>query len=93
MMYSLNSTSLVLKSYEIGSNGKASFTIYNPGPDDEYELGGIAVQEDGLWHDCAPTNSPLPWQLASCEYFLDSTRNSIGFKLQWYCDDRDPYHP
>jgi hypothetical protein len=95
---SINVTALTLKNYDIetasqGSNQDklASFTIFNPGPGDEYRIRRMPIKEDGLWHTCVPGIDSLPWQLVSCQYRLTST-DHIGFRFQWYCDDRDPEH-
>jgi hypothetical protein len=97
MMNSLNSTFLVLKNLELDTYQSypimASFTIYNPGPADEYWINNVSVVDDGLWHSCDKETKAIPWQLKSCEYLLDPIQHIIGFKLQWYCDDRDPLHP
>ncbi len=98
MMYSLNLTSLVLKSYKIEEfdqqHQKGSFILHNPGPDDDYELDTILLQDDGHWHSCDSSgNDSLPWQLLSCEYLFNQEGNKIDFRLRWYCDDRDPFHP
>jgi hypothetical protein len=93
-MNSVNSTALVLKSYGIETDAEmrktASFTVFNPGPADEYAISDMPVLDDGAWHTCAGIDS-LPWQLLSCEYLLDRTTNNIGFRFKWYCDDLDPY--
>ncbi|KAL1865947.1 hypothetical protein VTK73DRAFT_4953 [Phialemonium thermophilum] len=101
---SMNGTALVLRDYKIetrdGAQGDdddsapntASFTLFNPGPGDEYRIGNIAVRDDGEWHACAGDDDSLPWQLLSCQYMLDRANNTLGFRLQWNCDDRDPYH-
>lgn len=92
---SLNATSLTLKSYEIENANKqqkiAYFTVFNPGPGEEYNIRRMPVQDDGIWHDCIAGPDLLPWQLISCQYLLNGTE-SIGFRFQWYCDDRDPKH-
>jgi len=89
---SFNLTSLTLKSYEISTAKKsATFSLYNHGAGDTYHISGVAVQEDGAWHDCSPA-AGMPWQLNSCRYSLKA-REQIAFKIQWDCDDRDPMHP
>ena len=103
---SMNLTHMALTEYIIASRGgggnssnsssnnnNASFRIFNAGPGDEYGIGEIPVQTDGEWHQCGGGQDSMPWQLASCEYLLDRGRsNKIGFRLSWYCDDRDPRH-
>ncbi len=105
---SLNKTSPTLKSYELETTAASdggdsalhkllcSFTLFNPGPGDEYRVRRMPVQDDGHWHDCVASSAdPLPWQLVSCQYMLDravANKTAIGFRIQWYCDDRDPDH-
>jgi hypothetical protein len=96
-MNSINSTTLLLRDYEIkASPGSqedvASFTVFNPGPGDFYAIGEIPVIDDGAWHKCQGGRDSLPWQLLSCDYMLDRSVNKLGFRFQWYCDDRDPYN-
>lgn len=97
---SFNTTSLTLKSYDIVGSPhgvaenpilNASFTIFNPATLDEYELHEMVVQDDGAWHQCV-LEKAMPWQLIACDYMLNRAKGSIGFRFQWYCDDRDPYH-
>jgi len=88
-MNSINSTELLLQDYHVTNASKASFTVYNPGPGDTYAISNLTVADDGLWHKC---QGSLPWQLVACEYFLDRATSNVGFRLQWYCDDRDPYN-
>jgi hypothetical protein len=103
---SFNATTLVLQGYDINvevetmaeaANGQlrkhATFTVYNPGSGDTYELLNLPVVDDGSWHDCVAGKDRLPWQLVSCRYQLDRSSNKIGFEYQWYCDDRDADHP
>jgi hypothetical protein len=91
---SFNSTSLVLSSYEIDTSDSAiktgSFKIFNPATLDSYELHDMKVQDDGVWHKCEVAE--MPWQLIACEYVLDRGTNYIGFRFEWFCDDRDPSH-
>ncbi|OIW27079.1 hypothetical protein CONLIGDRAFT_707936 [Coniochaeta ligniaria NRRL 30616] len=87
MMNSINSTELLLQDYETGGNGLASFTVYNPGPGDTYAIQNLTVPEDGLWHTC---QGALPWQLVTCDYLFNRSTSKVGFRFQWYCDDRDP---
>ncbi|KAM7213826.1 hypothetical protein V8F06_010822 [Rhypophila decipiens] len=91
---SFNSTSLTLKSYEISSATKksATFDLYNQGSGDNYKIAGVALSDDGAWHDCSPSEA-LPWQLDGCQYSLDAAHEKLGFKIKWDCDDRDPLHP
>ncbi|KAH8888539.1 hypothetical protein GQ53DRAFT_826230 [Thozetella sp. PMI_491] len=91
-MNSLNETYMTLKQYS-DHKPNASFTIYNPGSLDEYEIDGLSLTADSHWHQCDPSVGSLPWQLLSCEYSLDRSANQIGFRLRWACDDRDPYRP
>ena len=88
-MNSINSTELLLQDYHVTNASKASFTVYNPGPGDTYAISNLTIADDGLWHTC---QGSLPWQLVACEYLLDRTASKVGFRLQWYCDDRDPYN-
>jgi hypothetical protein len=94
---SLNVSSLTLKNYaleERTEQSKVSYldaTILNPGPGEEYYIRRMPVQNDGLWHSCIAGSDPLPWQLVSCEYLLNGSED-VGFRFQWYCDDRDPEH-
>ncbi|KAK0634301.1 hypothetical protein B0T17DRAFT_649545 [Bombardia bombarda] len=97
----INTTAINLREYQIDTPaGNATklgtFTLYNPGPRDTYRLTGMPVQDDGTWHDCVGGAEPLPWQLVKCQYQLDRGQKgqggSVGFKVQWYCDDRDPGH-
>lgn len=67
-----------------------SFTLYNPGSGDIYELYRMPVTDDGGWHECSAGPRALPWQLVGCRYMLDRGSHSLGFQVQWYCDDRDP---
>lgn len=94
---SMNNTVLRLQAYAFDfpadTPATASVTVFNPGPGDTYAIQDIPLQADGQWHTCATdTAGSVPWQLQSCAYFLNSTSGSIGFKFQWYCDDRDPFH-
>lgn len=93
IMNSINSTELILRDYVITNNGEASFTVYNPGPGDNYAMRNLTVEDDGLWHKCqgSADSSSLPWQLVACDYLLGRAGSKIGFRFQWYCDDRDPY--
>ena len=96
-----NMTTLALREYQIESglvqtNSTTSvlgtFTLYNPGSGDTYELSRMPVVDDGGWHECIAGTPALPWQLAGCKYKLDRERHRLGFEVQWYCDDRDPSH-
>ncbi|KAK3938164.1 hypothetical protein QBC46DRAFT_265931 [Diplogelasinospora grovesii] len=93
---SFNASSLSLREYQIDTSGTkklGTFTLYNPGSGDTYRLYRMPVQDDGAWHQCiAGTEEPLPWQLVACQYQLGRKTGRIGFKMQWYCDDRDPNH-
>jgi hypothetical protein len=90
---SLKTATLDLKSYDAGA-AAASFELYNPGSGDTYALSDMAIPASGAWTPCvAGPGEKLPWQLASCSYSLDHAAGTVGFKLGWYCDDRDPYHP
>jgi hypothetical protein len=96
-MNSMNATALVMSGYQISSRANqqqknASFTIYNSGSGDVYQI-QIPVQDDGVWRACDSSAAPSwPWQLLYCRYLLDRNHNTIGFQFQWYCDDRDPLH-
>ena len=94
---SFNSTSMLLKDYtiragSIDSAKIASFKVYNPATLDTYDLASMPVQDDGAWHPCVRGEVVLPWQLVSCQYILDRQTSFIGFRFQWFCDDRDPLH-
>lgn len=95
-IYSMDNMAMNLMRYSVesrdGEPETASFTIFNPGPGDEYGISNIAVQDDGEWHECGGGAHSLPWQLLSCQYLLDQASNKVGFQFQWNCDDRDPYH-
>lgn len=98
MMNSMNGTELRLQSYGFRqtttpNESRASFVIQNPGPGDIYHLENLLIQDDGKWHQCGLSPQQLPWQLKQCEYHLDRKAKSIGFRFQWLCDDRDPFHP
>ncbi|KAI1396294.1 hypothetical protein F4819DRAFT_491641 [Hypoxylon fuscum] len=101
---SFNTTSLLLQGYEIeaftntsdgtpqtDSRKNATFTLFNGGSGDTYQISTTNVQDDGIWHECSPTGSQ-PWQLALCQYLLDRAQGIVAFEIQWYCDDRDPEH-
>ncbi|KAK1751002.1 hypothetical protein QBC47DRAFT_392060 [Echria macrotheca] len=101
----LNATSIDLRDYRIQSTTftpgynktgvlvLGTFNLTNPGSGDTYQLEQIPISPDGLWHECVPgAERGLPWQLVDCQYLLDRKAGRIGFKLQWYCDDRDPNH-
>lgn len=100
----MDTGSLKLREYEISQtssgDGKTSkvgtFSLFNPGSGDTYRLYRIPMRDDGAWHECdktAGTNSdPFPWQLVQCQYLLDRENHHVGFRIQWYCDDRDPSH-
>lgn len=83
----MNATELLVQDYDIAKDGTASFTVFNPGPGDIYALQNLTVLYDGIWHTCQGT---LPWQLVACDYLLDRSTSRVGFRFQWYCDDRDP---
>ena len=93
----MNGTHMVLRRYTLKhiDNGaiRASFALENPGPGDVYQLDGMAVTPDGDWHTCGLAGGQAPWQLETCEYKLDRKQAEISFRLQWLCDDRDPFHP
>lgn len=65
---------------------KGSFTIFNPGPEDEYRLRAIPFVEDGDWYDCVAGTEPLPKTFVGCQYSLNMTYNELGFKFKWVCD-------
>ncbi|KAM7193635.1 hypothetical protein V8F20_008272 [Naviculisporaceae sp. PSN 640] len=89
---SFNSTSIILKDYDITSNKVGTFSLYNQGSGDIYKIAGVTVSDDGAWHDCNPSEA-LPWQLDGCQYSLDAAHEKLGFRVKWDCDDRDPLHP
>ncbi|KAK3343388.1 hypothetical protein B0T25DRAFT_614369 [Lasiosphaeria hispida] len=94
----VNTTSLTLREYQIETVAPAqlvgTFTLVNPGPGDIYRLAGIPVVDDGVWRECvAGKDGALPWQLVGCQYSLNRQTRQVGFKVKWYCDDRDPSHP
>lgn len=101
-IHSFNTTSMLLQDYEIESfanatpptdlRKNATFTVYNDGPGDTYQISTTDVQTDGIWHECAAGGGSQPWQLALCQYLLDRAQGILAFSTQWYCDDRDPQH-
>lgn len=90
---SINQTALELSAYEIDSAKKtAAFSLLNRGSGDSYSLPAVALADDGAWHACTSSPEQLPWQLVDCKYSLNKEHDKLGFKIQWYCDDRDPNH-
>ncbi|XXG99729.1 hypothetical protein Hte_006070 [Hypoxylon texense] len=99
-------TSMLLQDYEIESfanagdgtpptdlRKNATFTVYNDGPGDTYQISVTDVPTDGIWHECASGGSgSQPQQLALCQYLLDRAQGILAFTMQWHCDDRDPQH-
>jgi hypothetical protein len=83
--------SMSLKAFAINSDGSATVRLLNPSPNDEYGFRLDAVEKDGKWHPCVASEG-LPWQLEFCEYRLAADGSNVGFKVNWYCDDLDPYH-
>lgn len=91
----INVTSLSLKEYQLettDSSTVGTFAIANPGSGDTYRLSKLAVVDDGAWHECVAGVGNLPWQLVGCQYLVDRKARRIGFRVKWYCDDRDPSH-
>jgi len=98
----VNTTSFKLREYNIETIVAAgnrtqlvgTFAIENPGTGDTYMLSRMPITADnGVWGGCrAGSGTTLPWQLAGCQYLLERRSNRIGFRFQWYCDDRDPSH-
>jgi hypothetical protein len=90
-----NTTTMELQQYRVEgdrnqSTAVESFTLDNPGPGDAYRLGRLPMIGDGGWHECLAGQEALPWQLVGCEYRWDGRSRRLGFRVQWYCDDRDP---
>jgi hypothetical protein len=98
---SINTAPIILRNFFItditGANGEhpsrtVNVTLYNSGPGDEYKIRGMPLKDDGNWHACTAGFGSMPWQLLSCQYLMDNGTNAIGFRIQWFCDDRDPAH-
>lgn len=102
---SFNMTSMILQEYEIEaftntSNGtpptdlrqNATFTVYNDGSGDTYQIPVTDIPTDGIWHECSSGGGSQPSQLALCQYLLDRAQGILAFEMQWYCDDLDPQH-
>lgn len=98
----VNTTSFKLREYTVETIVAAgnrtqlvgTFAIENPGTGETYRFDRMPITADnGVWGGCrAGSGTTLPWQLAGCQYLLERRGNRIGFRFQWYCDDRDPSH-
>jgi len=88
---SLVTKSMTLTTFITNDDGSVTIRLLNPSPNDEYGFQLDAVKRDGKWHTCESSKG-LPWQLESCEYLLEAGGSDVGFKLEWFCDDLDPYH-
>ncbi len=62
---------------------RSNFTIFNPGPEEEYRIKGMPFVEDGDWHNC----DPVPGKLVACQYMNDADIGGVGFHLSWTCGD------
>lgn len=100
-MGSVNGSSLSISGFEadpladpIPGYIVASFELTNAGPGETYQFRRVSLNADGEWHKCeAGLGGPLPWQLVACEYKIgQGDSGQVAFKVQWYCDDRDPTH-
>jgi len=69
---------------------RATFTIDNPGPGDEYKIVGMPFIEDGEWYDCGST---APKTLHSCRYQWQFNNASVGFVMGWLCSGKDAKKP
>lgn len=95
-----NTTSFILREYLVETVRNADNTtqvrgtisIENPGTGDTYRFYRIPVSiNGGTWSVCrAGDEVPLPSQLARCQYLIERPSHRIGFRFQWYCDDKDP---
>ena len=95
-----NITNFILREYLFESVGGAgdtaqlrgTLTVENPGSNDTYRLYRIPLSTGGgVWSGCrAGEEAPLPEQLARCQYVLERRISRIGFRFQWYCNDKDP---
>lgn len=70
--------------------------VYNPAADDTYHiigsywLDGVNDKVNGSgWMECY---YPSPRNLLGCQYMYDNATNTLGVRVQWFCDDRDPEH-
>ncbi|KAK3385302.1 hypothetical protein B0H63DRAFT_543600 [Podospora didyma] len=94
-----NTTDFILREYTIEtvpSGSLGTFAIENPGTGDVYRLYRVPVSTGGgTWSVCrAGDEAPLPSVLARCQYLIERwTGGRIGFRFQWYCDDKDPSKP
>jgi hypothetical protein len=68
---------------------RGTFTIYNPGPDQEYKIRNIPYNDDGDWHVAIG----FPKELVGMQYCYNMTTNDFNFQLQWKCDDKPPLVP
>lgn len=76
-----------------GAQLTGNFTVYNPGPDETYDLLGLALIPDRAWHGCRSPVFPKPEALESFSCKLDRVNNEIHFQLQWLCSDLNPAEP
>ncbi|KAK4162831.1 hypothetical protein QBC43DRAFT_321088 [Cladorrhinum sp. PSN259] len=94
-----NITNFILREYQIDtittSNSagqlRGTLSVENPGTGDIYKLDRINISTGGgVWSVCVPgKDAPLPSQLVRCQYLIEKISNRIGFRFQWYCDDKD----
>jgi len=91
-------TGLILREYRVEtavvndtSQLIATFSIDNPSSGDTYRLVRMPFSVDtGVWNTCRPGDTPLPPLLARCQYYIERGRGGrIGFRFEWYCDDKD----
>jgi len=98
-----NITNFILQEYEIETvvstdnttQTLATFSVENPGSGDTYQLSRIPISTGGgVWSTCVAGQTPLPSLLQRCQYLLERRSGGrIGFRFQWYCDDKDPSRP
>jgi hypothetical protein len=98
-----NVTDFILRDYEIETvvdtdnitQTLATFTVENPGSGDTYRLYRIPISTGGgVWSVCRAGETPLPSLLQRCQYLLERRSGGrVGFRFQWYCDDKDPSQP
>lgn len=97
-------TDFILKEYQIDSvldkttnrtQLRGTIAVENPGTGDTYRLVGIPISTGGgVWSVCiAGRDAPLPAELERCQYVIERQFDRIGFRFQWFCDDKDPSHP
>ncbi|KAK0719362.1 hypothetical protein B0H67DRAFT_551746 [Lasiosphaeris hirsuta] len=93
-----NTTSFILRDYLVetvlGADNttqvRGTLSIENPSTGDTYHLVRIPVSVNGgTWSVCRAGDAPLPSQLARCQYLIERPSHRIGFRFQWYCDDKD----